>query len=95
MLWNLKVENFGRIKSADIKVSPMMIFIGDNNSGKSYLMSLLWGLQTEDFHRFLNDECFIYPKYTASRKVVHEIITNKSMNGKISADGRNKILAFF
>lgn len=95
MLWNLKVENFGRIKSADIKVSPMMIFIGDNNSGKSYLMSLLWGLQTEDFHRFLNDECFIYQKYTASRKVVHEIITNKSMNGKISADGRNKILAFF
>lgn len=42
--WSLCVKNFGKIESAEIEVSPLMIFIGDNNSGKSYLMSLLWGL---------------------------------------------------
>lgn len=42
--WVLHVENFARIKEADIQIAPLMCFIGDNNSGKSYIMSLLWGL---------------------------------------------------
>ena len=42
--WVLHVENFARIKKADIQIAPLMCFIGDNNSGKSYIMSLLWGL---------------------------------------------------
>ena len=42
--WTLHVENFARIKDADIEISPLMCFIGDNNSGKSYIMSLLWGI---------------------------------------------------
>ena len=44
--WTLHVENFARIKSADIEIAPLMCFIGDNNSGKSYIMSLLWGILT-------------------------------------------------
>lgn len=42
--WTLHVENFARIKSADIEIAPLMCFIGDNNSGKSYIMNLLWGI---------------------------------------------------
>ncbi|PWK13864.1 AAA family ATPase [Tumebacillus permanentifrigoris] len=42
--WTFHVENFGKIKEASIEVRPFMIFAGENNSGKSYLMSLLWGL---------------------------------------------------
>ena len=42
--WRLHVENFGRINSADIDIAPMLIFVGPNNTGKSYLTSLLWGL---------------------------------------------------
>lgn len=44
--WVLHVENFAKIKSADVEISPLMCFVGDNNSGKSYLMSLLWGILT-------------------------------------------------
>lgn len=44
--WVLHVENFAKIKSADIEISPLMCFVGDNNSGKSYLMSLIWGILT-------------------------------------------------
>lgn len=40
------VEDFGKIRHAELEMRPMMLFIGDNNSGKSYLMSLLWGLSS-------------------------------------------------
>lgn len=42
--WTLHIENFARINSADVEISPLMCFIGDNNSGKSYVMNLLWGI---------------------------------------------------
>ncbi len=38
------IENFAKIRHAELEIKPMMMFVGDNNSGKSYLMSLLWGL---------------------------------------------------
>ena len=45
----LHVKNFGKIRSASIELSPMTLFIGDNNSGKSYLMSLIYGLKSLKF----------------------------------------------
>lgn len=45
MYWRLKVSEYGKIGYADIEVAPLILFVGDNNSGKSYLMSLLWGIQ--------------------------------------------------
>lgn len=44
--WVLHIEKFAKIESADIRITPLMCFVGDNNSGKSYLMSLLWGVLT-------------------------------------------------
>lgn len=43
--WKLIVEDYGKIKSAKIEVAPLTLFVGDNNSGKSYLLSLLWGIK--------------------------------------------------
>ena len=43
-LWTLHVEDFAGIERADIDVSPLTLFVGDNNSGKSYLLSLIYGL---------------------------------------------------
>lgn len=43
--WKLSVENYGKIKSAEIEVAPLTLFVGDNNSGKSYLLALLWGIE--------------------------------------------------
>ncbi|MBW5394147.1 AAA family ATPase, partial [Brachyspira hampsonii] len=40
----LYVKNFAKIKEAKIELSPFTLFIGDNNSGKSYLMTLVYGL---------------------------------------------------
>lgn len=43
--WKLLVENYGKIKRAEIEIAPLTLFVGDNNSGKSFLLSLLWGIE--------------------------------------------------
>ena len=45
MGWRLKVSGYGKIESAEVETAPLTLFVGDNNSGKSYLMSLLWGIR--------------------------------------------------
>ena len=45
--WTLHIRNFGPIQSADIELHPFMMFVGPNNSGKSYLNTLIWGLLTQ------------------------------------------------
>ena len=63
--WTLHVENFARIESADIEIAPMMCFIGDNNSGKSYIMALLWGIIANGhmFYYDRNQSCVDSPEY--------------------------------
>ncbi|MDR1923760.1 MAG: ATP-binding protein, partial [Planctomycetaceae bacterium] len=46
----LHVENFARIRKADIELAPLTLFVGDNNSGKSYLASLIWGVLNLEFY---------------------------------------------
>lgn len=43
--WKLYVEDYGKIKYAEIEAAPLTLFVGDNNSGKSYLLALLWGIK--------------------------------------------------
>ena len=38
---NIKVNNFGILKDADIDISPLTIFIGPNSSGKSFIAKLI------------------------------------------------------
>ncbi len=45
--WILEVEGLGPIQRAVVEPAPLTILVGDNNSGKSYLATLLWGLQSE------------------------------------------------
>ena len=40
----LHVKDFAKIREAKIEAAPLTLFVGDNNSGKSHLLSLLWGL---------------------------------------------------
>ena len=42
MSYKLIVENYRKIEKAELEVAPLTLFVGDNNSGKSYLLSLLW-----------------------------------------------------
>lgn len=53
------VRNFGKIESADIDISSFSIFVGENNSGKTYLMQLIYGIIScffyeRDFQNYLS-----------------------------------------
>lgn len=54
--WKLCIEDYGKIKSAEIEMAPLTLFVGDNNSGKSYLMSLLWGIENLGVETILGAE---------------------------------------
>lgn len=56
--WTLVVENLGRIDRAEVAIRPLMLLVGENNSGKSYLATLLWGLlgSAEMFRNPIDEE---------------------------------------
>ncbi|MBR4544683.1 MAG: AAA family ATPase [Oscillibacter sp.] len=81
-MWTLHVENFGRIESADIEVSPLTLFVGDNNSGKSYLLALIYGLMCAENNGILSDLCEDSPEY----KVCAECVDSTLCGLDLSAD---------
>lgn len=42
----LKIENFGPVGRAEIELAPLTIFVGHNNSGKSYVSKLIHSILT-------------------------------------------------
>ena len=58
----LKVENFGKIRSACVEMNGYSIFVGDNNSGKTYLMQLIYGV-TEALNNIHSFECPLFDDF--------------------------------
>lgn len=61
----LRIKNFGPISKGSIHVKPLTIFIGDNNSGKSYTAMLI--------HSILQTESYMH---VFSEPFLHEILSN-------------------
>ena len=40
----IAVENFGPIEKADVDLRPLTVFVGESNTGKTYLASLIYAL---------------------------------------------------
>lgn len=50
-IWSVEVKEFGRIESARVEMAPLVVLLGKNNTGKSYLATLLWSiLNFNDFY---------------------------------------------
>ncbi len=61
---NIKIQNLGNIKEANIKVGKLTIFAGANNSGKTYINYLLYALLDKKYS--LNSS--IYNKFVEEAK---------------------------
>lgn len=61
MEWYDKLEivcgRLWKIKSAEMECAPLTLIVGDNNCGKSYLMSLLWGIKNIGAIHLLKKRC--------------------------------------
>ena len=42
---HIAVENFGPIEQAEIDLRPLTVFVGESNTGKTYLAALIYALQ--------------------------------------------------
>lgn len=76
--WTLVVEGLGRIDRAEVEVRPLTLFVGDNNSGKTYLASLLWDFYARMPEVFLSDRAEIEalqasPSYQACTRWLDEL----------------------
>jgi len=43
-LFSIKVNDFGPVKNADITIKPCTVFVGPNQSGKSFLAKLIYAI---------------------------------------------------
>ncbi len=57
----LGFRDFGKIKSAEVDIGGFSVFVGNNNSGKTYVMQLIYGIW-RNLAKYLNDED-LYRKY--------------------------------
>ncbi len=78
--WTMHVEKFGKIKSADIEVAPMTLFVGDNNSGKSYIMTLIYGLINVDFYY----DQYQFPKQLKCYEICEKFVDKIYDNGNLT-----------
>lgn len=69
--WKLDVEDYGKIKHAEIENAPLTLFVGDNNSGKSYLLSLLWGIESLGTSTFMGEN---YLKLKETERVEKKLL---------------------
>jgi hypothetical protein len=59
----LDIQNLGRIKSGQMELFPLTILVGKNDTGKSYVASLIWALGSLDDLVSSPDEMKNYPKW--------------------------------
>jgi len=45
LVLHIKIKNFGKVESADIALNDLVVFVGNNNSGKTMVMQLIYGLR--------------------------------------------------
>lgn len=69
--WTLHVENFAKIRSADLEIAPLVGIVGENNTGKSYLMSLLWGVVSQ--HISFASDLINSKEYIACKNIIWRV----------------------
>ncbi len=77
--WKLAVEQFGKIKRAEIELAPMTLFVGDNNSGKSYLLSLAWAVRTIARDTVFSEEAIRKLQSDAYDKIERQVFQSVDM----------------
>jgi predicted ATPase len=86
----IEVRNFGPIKKGQIDLDKRFtVFVGYNNSGKTYMSQLLWGLSSFDFFQHFNGGRYIDIEIATDSTIV---ITNELISKII--EGYEKYVKF-
>ncbi len=47
LVLHILIKNFGKVEAADIALNELVVFVGNNNSGKTMVMQLIYGIWEE------------------------------------------------
>ena len=86
MKYTIHVEDFGKIKKASIKVAPLTLLVGDNNSGKSYLLSLIWAFRSFEMHEILFQGIEQVAGFKKLADQISPFIEGKATEVKVASD---------
>lgn len=97
----LGIENFAKIESARICINDYTILVGENNSGKTFLMQLVQGISRKLAYlvdgaikdSFLVDEKLTYKLYEVNQENIILLVTH--INEKLSSKKENFIKEIF
>jgi hypothetical protein len=82
--FRIQVEDLGRIAAADVTVKPFTLFVGENNSGKSWLATAIWA-----FHQGtlpMPDES--HPAWRSAMAHAADLLTRAhAAGGEVPIDG--------
>lgn len=95
--WTLRIKDFGPIGEANVKLAPLTILAGHNNTGKSYLTTLLWSLLSDKSNLFdyLDPAWPEYRKAAAwiKKKLPSESWDIEGKDWKVFVDLLNKLVS--
>lgn len=89
--WTLHFEGFGRIDRGAVTIAPLMVLTGDNNTGKSYVMSLLWGVIALGRELFPEE----VPASAAYQQCDHWLRERIGVDGVVDDEGGGRFTAWF
>ncbi len=73
--YRVSVKNFGPIKEGNIELRPLTVFVGESNTGKSYLATLIYALHRY-FSRSSDRSSYMYPWIYGSSKIIDEKVSD-------------------
>lgn len=81
------VRNFGKIEYAEVDIDGFSVFVGNNNSGKTYLMQLIYGVRTR-LRKYAKDFESIYldriRKAAENKRVILDADTAKDLEAFVN-----------
>ena len=82
---NLKISNIGKIKTADIALNGITIIAGDNNTGKSTVGKILFGVF---------NSCYKIDQYIENQKIAFDMISLDCTNVDIPISDEGSHMGF-
>lgn len=89
--WSLQFESLGRIDKGELTIAPLMVFTGQNNTGKSYVMSLLWGVIALSRELFPED----VPENAAYQRCDEWLTSTIGENANVGDEAANLFVTWF
>jgi len=80
----LKIRNLGPLKKAELDISKkILFFVGFNNSGKTYLSQLIWGIYNRSFYDKFIEKCDVN-KILKTEDISNFSINEENLNTLVS-----------